>query len=66
MVPYSLAASLIFEANLSPISVGKGPSPTLVEYAFIIPKAALIFHGAYSLPLEVVPETDGDEEVTYG
>ena len=46
-------------------SVGKGPSPTLVVYAFVIPKTKFIELGPHPDPVAAEAATVFDE-VTYG
>src|SRR6476469_7571858 len=46
-------------------SVGNGPDPTRVAYAFITPKTSSTWRGPIPPPVQAPPAI-GDDEVTYG
>lgn len=65
VVPNSCPRFLMVSPVLSNNSVGKGPSPTRVVYAFTTPIAVYIFLGSMPRPVQN-PPIDVDDEVTYG
>ena len=65
VAPYSLPCSVSLSPSLSKSSVGNGPPPTLVVYAFTIPTIVSILLGGMPVPVHAPPEV-GLEEVTYG
>ena len=64
-VPYSCPSSRIVAPILLVNSVGKGPSPTLEVYAFIIPYTELTFVGP-TPAAAAKPDDMHDDEVTSG
>src|SRR5690606_33590831 len=68
-LPVVAPNSLPTERNFSPVSssssVGKGPLPTLVQYALVTPITSPIFCGAIPKPLQTAAEMVF-EEVTNG
>ena len=68
-LPVVAPNSFPFSANINPFlsksSVGKGPSPTLVVYAFEIPIILSIYFGPMPKPEETPPAVVLDD-VTYG
>ena len=64
-VPNSCPFSPKWLPTSSVSSVGKGPSPTLVVYAFVIPKTKFIELGPHPDPVAAEAATVFDE-VTYG
>src|SRR4051812_7256265 len=68
-LPVVAPNSLPILRNDSPVSscnsVGKGPPPTLVQYAFVTPKTSFIFCGATPRPVQT-PAEIVLEEVTNG
>lgn len=65
VVPYSCPRELIFSAKSPCISVGSGPWPTRVMYAFTTPSVRVILSGLTPLPVHAPPAI-GWEEVTKG
>ena len=65
VVPNSWPFSLIISPTSSSSSVGKGPDPTLVKYAFVTPTTSVIFEGAIPEP-RAAPAVVGLEDVTKG
>ena len=65
VVPYSAPISLSSSASWPKISVGYGPAPTLVVYAFATPMMAPNLVGAIPRP-EITPPIDGFDDVTNG
>ena len=65
VVPNSPAISLIVSASLPNISVGKGPSPTLVVKALNTPKTLSIFLAPIPKPVKEPPDIEL-EDVTNG
>src|SRR5205823_7893891 len=63
--PNSFPRSRTSLASRSGISVGNGPPPTLVVYAFEIPSTCLIFVGGTPTPVAAPPDV-ALEDVTYG
>ena len=67
--PVTVPNSCPNSPSLFPISffcsVGNGPDPTLVVYAFVIPNTLLIFNNPKPDPLAALPETV-EEDVTNG
>src|SRR4030042_3758150 len=55
VAPYSPPFSLISSPRAPFISVGKGPLPTLVVYAFTIPRTFEIFVGPTPRPVHAPP-----------
>src|SRR5207244_12487202 len=63
--PYSLPLSRS-RLPISPVnSVGSGPSPTRVVYAFTTPSTPLIARGPTPRPVQT-PPIDAFDDVTYG
>src|SRR5207237_364102 len=65
VAPYSCARSRSSCASLPCSSVGNGPSPTAVEYAFTTPMTRVILRGGIPAPTDA-PPASGFELVTYG
>src|SRR3954464_15537430 len=65
VVPTSLPRFAIPAPTSSSSSVGNGPEPTRVAYAFITPKTSSTWRGPIPPPVHAPPAT-GDDEVTYG
>src|SRR5215467_4288826 len=63
--PYSLPRLRRFSPSSPFSSVGNGPSPTRVQYAFVIPMTELIEVGGTPVPMTAPPEV-ALEEVTNG
>src|SRR6267143_5794694 len=63
--PYSFPRSRTSVASRSGISVGNGPLPTRVVYAFVTPATALIRVGPTPRPVQAPPEI-AFEDVTNG
>jgi hypothetical protein len=64
-VPYSWPSSRTSEARPGSISLGNGPAPTRVTYAFETPITSSIRVGPIPMPVAAAPAT-GFEEVTNG
>ena len=64
-VPYSCPLYLLYLLVSSINSVGKGPSPTLVVYAFNIPNTLSTYRGAIP-QFSGTEQAFGEDEVTYG
>src|SRR5690606_7439571 len=65
VAPNSAPTCLSFSPVSSSSSVGKGPFPTRVVYAFTIPYTRFIFVGGIPVPVHAPPE-EGLDEVTKG
>src|SRR5699024_11991570 len=65
VVPYSRPTSRIWSPTSSLSSVGNGPSPTRVVYAFVTPTTFLILVGPTPDPM-VTPPAIGLDDVTNG
>src|SRR5690348_13630889 len=65
VVPYSPPASRRYSPCSSVSSVGNGPAPTLVVYAFRMPTTLVILVGPTPEPTQAPPAV-GEDEVTNG
>ena len=65
VVPYSPPASRSVSASSPSSSVGNGPAPTRVQYAFVMPQISSMSFGPAPVPVQAAPAT-GLEEVTNG
>src|SRR4030042_2683735 len=63
VVPYSLPFFWRYSPALFKSSVGRGPSPTLVVYAFTIPIISSIFLGPIPVPILLPPAIVFDDVV---
>ena len=65
VVPYSSPASTRISASVGSASDGKGPEPTRVQYAFVIPMIRSMSRGPTPAPTHAPPAI-GFDDVTKG